>query len=615
MHPALRLERLSTLPVSVRIFATAAANGCEQAMAKVVGRIVLQPELSSRFLPVVYANLDPARIPSTEVLDTGAPDADILSPLSIGLRCLEALTLTRSVPTSVYAEVWPRLWIWIQVIEIYRSLLPPQCPVETFIRACLISILEIEDVAHIIPNTPGTHILAGRIWAGLDPSMERLALNVGMESLFRFMRISQWTQSNLEDFIEGCGGIAPIAELTVQHIHSAAHAGNPLQPSAVQALDGLLTFVRHAVTSKLSLPLCDAGIVPALVKALIPLNRTPQEAVDDVLDACLESLAVLICAPGYRFLTAALDTGLLDTLLALEPYGSRKIGLHIDRFIRDILPGSLAFLPVVRAFRDRAPNVDSVRASQHLEWLPLLELATERIRLLGDFESPKYVRSQGCDGPQCGLIIPVAETKRCSGCRTHFYCSVECQTADWCEGSHRAFCLKRQSLHCRKPDASGIFGKRNDAFMRFLILRDYQTKKFDILMQQLAFVHSTKSTEFATIFRYLEGRCTTGIVRLEDVSPFSGLTERDFKTGMVHHIFLPGGRCDCPSPTVSRDHRHTIDRVLHMRADSSAVIDGVVRIAGMLPEGTDVKRLNETWPELFEELRMLSELDIKETHG
>ncbi|KAJ6458324.1 hypothetical protein C8R47DRAFT_150041 [Mycena vitilis] len=182
--------------------------------------------------------------------------------------------------------------------------------------------------------------------------------------------------------------------------------------------------------------------------------------------------------------------------------------------------------------------------------------------------------------------------------------------AAWRDGSHRTFCMAWQLFNRRQRISFGSFSRREEAFVRFLVHTDYLANKLDILLKQLAFVHRT-----ATVFRYLGRRCAIRIVPLEEISDSPSLAEREYKPGMVHQVYLHGNQCECRCPVGSRTHQRAIGHTLHMRAESSALMDGVVCIAGILPDGVDVERLSKRWPDLFEEVRMLSQLDIKETHG
>jgi hypothetical protein len=78
------------------------------------------------------------------------------------------------------------------------------------------------------------------------------------------------------------------------------------------------------------------------------------------------------------------------------------------------------------------------------------------------------------------------------------------------------------------------------------------------------------------------------------------------RRGLLHHLVL-----DVGSPT----HSLMVRRALLLHDSSLVLVDGVVRIAGLLPEGADVSQLRELWPDVFEELRMLSKMQIEETHS
>jgi hypothetical protein len=80
----------------------------------------------------------------------------------------------------------------------------------------------------------------------------------------------------------------------------------------------------------------------------------------------------------------------------------------------------------------------------------------------------------------------------------------------------------------------------------------------------------------------------------------------DFRRGLLHHLVL-----DVGSPS----HSLMVRRALLLHESSLALVDGVVRIAGLLPEGADVSQLRELWPDLFEKVKMLSEMKIEETHS
>ncbi|KAJ7096929.1 hypothetical protein C8R44DRAFT_812422 [Mycena epipterygia] len=99
----------------------------------------------------------------------------------------------------------------------------------------------------------------------------------------------------------------------------------------------------------------------------------------------------------------------------------------------------MIYHPVVCAMsRDWPPvlggkDIRFMQSTLFMTWLFFVELVEERFKVLEHFHSPEYASTKACDGPQCGLIKNTADVKRCSGCRVHHYCSLECQKSAWRE--------------------------------------------------------------------------------------------------------------------------------------------------------------------------------------
>ncbi|KAF7371457.1 hypothetical protein MSAN_00782700 [Mycena sanguinolenta] len=72
MHRSLRLDTLSLLPISIRRFAIPAANGSVDDLDHLLDLVEDDAARYTQCLPVLYANLDPNRIPDEEHLNTDA---------------------------------------------------------------------------------------------------------------------------------------------------------------------------------------------------------------------------------------------------------------------------------------------------------------------------------------------------------------------------------------------------------------------------------------------------------------------------------------------------------------------------------------------------------------
>ncbi|KAJ7873561.1 hypothetical protein B0H13DRAFT_2551373, partial [Mycena leptocephala] len=290
-------------------------------------------------------------------------------------------------------------------------------------------------------------------------------------------------------------------------------------------------------------------------------------------------------------------------------WSSRDIGRHLICFLDFILPSAMTYRPIVAIVRGMVPFTQAnkgFRASPFFEdWTTLLELMEQRVQLLNRFESPEYRPTRVCS--ECQAVT--SEIRRCSGCLSSHYCSLECQTSSW-RGGHREMCIDRRAEYDLGPPAHlGLFpSRRDESFLRLIVHHDYLANKLQILLQQLAFFHRTRSRSFVTVFNYTRGHCTVSVEVLADMVDENVVQSLPsiLRRGLLHHLVL-----DVGSPT----HSLMIRRALLLHDSSLVLVDGVVRIAGLLPEGADVSQLRELWPDLFEEVRMLSKMQIEETHS
>ncbi|KAJ7151242.1 hypothetical protein C8R46DRAFT_1305052 [Mycena filopes] len=161
MHPTLHLSNLSTLPLSIRRMAIAAANGSDADWIQIWDRPDIRP---SSFLPVLFALLDPARIPKARDLDD--PHSALFSraddnAISAGSKAVRALGRVGTVAFPVYQQLWPRVWRWIEFLDAHQQVWPPrdrqQFIYEVFLGLCA-AIREPGESSHLVHNTPASEV-------------------------------------------------------------------------------------------------------------------------------------------------------------------------------------------------------------------------------------------------------------------------------------------------------------------------------------------------------------------------------------------------------------------------------------------------------------------------
>ncbi|KAJ6451892.1 hypothetical protein C8R45DRAFT_1113239 [Mycena sanguinolenta] len=132
------------------------------------------------------------------------------------------------------------------------------------------------------------------------------------------------------------------------------------------------------------------------------------------------------------------------------------------------------------------------------------------------------------------------------------------------------------------------------------MLRDYQTRKPVLLLQKLAHIHETGSTDSCVIMEYLSGRCIPRVVE----HPLEGQIwmERSATGFREMHVVRFVGVDD------------PLEIRCLLRCNSSAQVDGLVELARLIPEGTDVAQLKELHPALFMEFQKLVNLEVVEIY-
>ncbi|KAJ7473832.1 hypothetical protein B0H11DRAFT_2195503 [Mycena galericulata] len=388
MHPDLRLEKLSSLPFSVQRFATAAASGSEPDMTKVAVRVIPAHSLLRR-------------------LDTSIPGPDITTPFIMAVHALEILVEVHTISPAVYAELWPRMWTWMQIIPTYRHFLPH--PVtehalgERFLTL-LLPLIRDEQTTNMIHSTPGMHAFVARIWAGLPLKYGSGVSRLPSMAVYEFMYTTHLTGENLEELVEGAGGSPhDLAQLIVRHIDLNANCshGNltTLDMMQVVSLSYIIVFIRAGLGQKARMhgPLLAAGLVRALTAALIPLNDSGRhmDGVEGALHRCLELLSDSVCVePGYPRLPEALNAGLLPAIAILSQTDvrGRNMDWHLRDFLQSHIPGGMVYYPVVAALEGNIPPVNEIRDAERFgkspifrDWLALLDLACDRELIRREF--------------------------------------------------------------------------------------------------------------------------------------------------------------------------------------------------------------------------------------
>ncbi|KAJ6553296.1 hypothetical protein B0H19DRAFT_1156114 [Mycena capillaripes] len=523
MHQWLRLENLALLPVSFRRFASAAANGSMEDFMRLTA-LLRKTEYSQIFthcLPVFYANLDPAKIPTGEDVITLATTRALLA--------LSALRKITAAEKPAWPDLWCRIWPWILFLHTYRDYFPgalsPREP-----RQDLLFFIDCfrhdPETNALIGRTPGVRSLAMDAWWSLLNTKTPVD-DPGFDHLCGLMyNIQADDDENLTEILEGVGGPSRLAGLILISISIFIPTTTITERNLV-LLKALLVFLRSVVPERedenegirasVSAALVETRVVASLtvVSWMIGEAHPHHDSTAGILlDCCIILRGLLVWRRAVR---NSLNAGLFRTIIYCATLtGGDSSGLtSLRELLTRTLPAATVYRTVLVELDAQFRNVALMARAEAPEfqntefyqpWSYFVSLALGRIALVNEMDSYNH---KACDNMECGIINKRTDFKRCSHCRRVYYCSVDCQKNDWRSGGHREMCQSVRAFGFTNEPAA-----RTRSFMRALLHKDLMERRYhelpllldpDHLSYLQHNVRSAPSNPPVTVLDYTQG--------------------------------------------------------------------------------------------------------------
>ncbi|KAJ6484659.1 hypothetical protein C8R45DRAFT_1147477 [Mycena sanguinolenta] len=510
MHTSLDLVNLALLPVSMRRFAIRAANGSLldlQRLVLIFLKLSLDDERFTYSLPALYAVLDPARIPPED------PASDSPAVVAAGI-VMNALQLyLSSHHREMLVDIWDRLWPWMVFFHVNRG-----CIADPFMlrpHPCfnllhfIVFFNADEDTRARIRGSVGLRSIVMEAW--------KILLKTGEErghpeftalcTVLPNLRMNH--PDHFQEILDGANGVWGLAaaELIVDTIDLF---GSPLLPvqslaTILGELERIMIFLHRLGNEDTVLPAISelAGGARIFTTAgticLSPeARRNHRSAANIIVLQCLIILSTI--NSGYRGMCESLAAGLLELVLyaatispkkhllrgtKISPKQDNPLMLGLRLFVKRILPASTVYHAVLTEMETQLQKVKHTGEEAELQsswvykdWLSFTALAEDRIAFMKCIQSKDSISFKACCNTECGIICERAKFKRCSDCRTVYYCSAECQKMDWRHGGHRDSCAWIRTFASKNKD----IGTRNMAFMRQILHRDLTQHPFVTVM-------------------------------------------------------------------------------------------------------------------------------------
>ncbi|KAJ7132699.1 hypothetical protein C8R46DRAFT_655664 [Mycena filopes] len=507
MHASLTLDNLSGVPSSYQTIATRAAHGSLDDLRRLLDEVKLSRDLVV-YLPVLYANLTPApRIPSR--------GRELLS--NTNSRAILAISAVQDIkyliPKPAFEHLWPLVWKWSSFLHAHQDAIP-DAPSLALVDTNLLCIMSAfyNDFAALISRTSGVRDLLVRSWTLFIEAPEA-APGSYMATLYHFLqRIKIADPPNLDEFIAAAGGsIEDVAILLKLSLDYGVQRGQDgLWIGVVLAI---LTDVDSTADSRTMTALVDSGIIVSLINVLSMLRTSANLMIlrrDEFAGLVLAALQLLqrllTHSSTERTLRPAVGAGLLQAIVFCA---RRNIGGQFtNELLRNVLPLCTLYhsvhpglADVMRELGDACEVAFNTTASLDL-WTYFRDLNRERLRLFVGLRRRRKTSHRACGDMECGQIHFKTRFRRCSGCHAVYYCSADCQRADWHRGGHRNQCAPTRASVIENREH---LTPRNESFLRAIVQEDYKHYQRSVLAAQLAATRLHPSTPLVTIFSYANG--------------------------------------------------------------------------------------------------------------
>ncbi|KAJ6451893.1 hypothetical protein C8R45DRAFT_1124211 [Mycena sanguinolenta] len=414
-----KLSRFLELPFSLRRvaqLATDASSPVEKvsdALYQLSGSCLKysDPEAHARkLLPVVYANLDPARLPD----DTTA-QPEFFHRILCATRSIALFSDGRTFDVTVACELWPRIWVWIQFIDNHDYF--PDQSIRGYSRPALLnhlrSLMADPNVRRLVLTTAGVCVFVAHAWMDLVAS-GRLHPD-GLVVIYHTVSFcdSDSSVQCLEECVEGAGGIDDFADLIVSYMKLlVCHLDLSKDVESrvlLQMLHGVLLFActprSAACTLTLQAGLERAGFFAVLadISEKLAGGSARIELVEPMMHLCIQMFICIFCLISPA-LEEALRAGVLRAVVVCiaSRYNTGRISIALKHLVGGRLVGATWYYAFMRGLAPALPAALAIQpaaAFMHSpkweEWKSFTALAQERLEYFREFQA-KFSSTRSC---------------------------------------------------------------------------------------------------------------------------------------------------------------------------------------------------------------------------
>ncbi|KAJ7466519.1 hypothetical protein FB451DRAFT_1178668 [Mycena latifolia] len=568
-----------------------------------VGKQLKFPDAESRLLlAALYPNLDPVRISAVADLNTANEFTAESCHCAVLAMTAIAHMVERGEPFSsdMAREFWPGISSWIFFFHRHKDAIPVLLTMDIDMYTIYVVVIACirRHANDLVEATPGVEIILTAAWKYLLTLRASKEIQEGTYSQLHRLVFHLMTRRDtgrrsgdpldLEEVIEGAGGtLSDLVSLLKLHLQCAL-----LRPQS--RVSGQILFqmfivgtwfmrTMHDGDGPGNMALVSQGIIKAEVTSLCSFATfVPSPPYTDAIEGiCLPGfLDRLEVTPGYPYVRQALKAGLLRIIILR---GQRPDVLldHYKELLTKILPRSMIYHSVLSQLQQSLLEVEELQSSSTFResdlfanWTSFISLAQDRLAVMNDYDSKRHESREMC--------FHIEEA---------YYCTDDCQCADWRAGRHSALCRVIKSCPLRK-----CLSARDTSFLRALVHSDYVRKRDIVLLKQILGMHKNPLDISMPLFSYTDPG-EPGPVAF-DIASIPRSTAQPF----VRNDTRPSGAgIETQGVNVFLGRTSAI-MIVPMRISSTEARHKLRCIAREMPEGMDASHLNDLSPDLWKRI-------------
>ncbi|KAJ6452312.1 hypothetical protein C8R47DRAFT_1329510 [Mycena vitilis] len=639
MHPDFRTSNLSELPLTSRrvallaVDATASPHVVIDRLLKIRAMIDRTPDsaFARKFLPVIWAILDSRLIPDPDI-------PTVVQPRVVAaVLAMELLAECGVLAPAIKSALWPRIWRWSQFIQYHAASSfhgEQQMALYKLLSHFQIFIFE-PTTAQLVRRTPDVCVFVARAMNSLvdlceqnEGEIRNIIHHKTIHAILLFLTPPDEFPAQLEELVEGAGGdMVDLAHLLVRYLAVLVRGlgdkpdeavRNRLFHSFLNAHGFIHTHLLRVTDDNPALlwqPLASAQYIPVITEILCRLiDAGPCPLRRNAVVNCIRQVGLFLPAAGTCQVVVALKAGLLRALVSCtatlvdDKDVSEPVALLLDTVM---LPSTLqhdcmsALSAALAHAQDTARTPAFVASPCFARWNNLRAWTRRRLVYFEEFDSTRSCINLACDT----LLVEKNKLKRCSACRLHLYCSPECQAACWSSPGHRAACQQSQE---RLPTSRAL--ERTDRFHDYVISREYQSQRLNILLKKLAYIHRNGDTDFCVVMEYEHGAMCTP--RVAPIAEWNAIARTN---GLQQRANDPAIQSAVEAKRVEKHvlrtlHTDMVESAWILRSNASWMDEALTDMARQIPPGVDVLQLEMVNSRLFRQIQTLASLPALETY-